>query len=76
MHIVYTLWFVFVGSHVIPHFSQPALTDKYARVEHLTYIYYLCRGQPSFAFANFVAAKLLGRSQVTKRLDHMPHVVQ
>ena len=67
LHTVVMLYCSFSGSHHIPHFSQPMLADKYARVEHLTYIHYLCRGQPSFAFANFMAAKLLGRSHVSKR---------
>jgi spatacsin len=57
------------GPPVIPHFSQPQLADRYARVERLTYLHYLSRGQPSFAFANFMAAKLLGRSNTTKRID-------
>ena len=57
------------GPPVIPHFSQPRLADRHARVEHLTYLHYLSRGQPSFAFANFMAAKLLGRSNTTKRLE-------
>ena len=41
--------------------------EKYALTEHLNYVYYLRRGQPSFAYANFVAAKLLGHSNTTKR---------
>lgn len=56
-----------VGSSQIPHFSSPALTDNFAFTEHLNYIYYLRRGQPSFAFANFVAAKLIGHSNTSKR---------
>ena len=51
----------------VPHFSSPALMEKYALTEHLNYIYYLRRGQPSFAYANFVAAKLIGHSNTTKR---------
>ena len=41
--------------------------EKYALTEHLNYVYYLRRGQPSFAYANFVAAKLLGHSNTTRR---------
>ena len=55
------------GPLVIPHFSQPELASRYARVEHLSYLHYLTRGQPSFAFANFMAAKLLGHSNTTRR---------
>ena len=65
--LTHSLLFLSSGSHDIPHFSQPALTESYAKVEHLTYIHYLTRGQPSFAFANFVAAKLLGRSNTSRR---------
>ena len=54
-------------SEDIPHFSAPVLTDKFAFTEHLNYVYYLRRGQPSFAFANFVAAKLIGHSNTAKR---------
>ena len=57
----------FLGSYDLPHFSAPALIDKSGLAEHLNYVYYLRRGQPSFAFANFVAAKLLGHSNSVKR---------
>ncbi|XP_064396222.1 spatacsin-like isoform X6 [Halichondria panicea] len=56
-------------SSELPHFSSPALTEKFAFTEHLNFVYYLRRGQPSFAFANFVAAKLIGHSNTSKRLD-------
>jgi len=51
----------------LPHFSCPALIERFAFVEHLSYLYYLRRGQPSFALANFVAAKLIGHSNTAKR---------
>ena len=51
----------------MPHFSQTHLSQKYAQVEKLTYQYFLCQGQPSFALANFVAAKLANRSNPNKR---------
>ena len=41
----------------MPHFSLPSLTSKHVHNQHLNYVYYLEHGQPSFAFANFVAAK-------------------
>ena len=55
------------GTSDIPHFSSIPLADQFALTEHLTYFYFLQRGQPSFAFANFVAAKLIGHSNTTKR---------
>ena len=55
----------------LPHFSSTALADKFAVSEHLDYVYYLRRGQPSFAFANFVATKLVGRSNTAKRYVHV-----
>ena len=55
--------------HEIPNFSSTVLTDKYALTAHLTYLHYLRRGQPSFAFANFVAARLLGHSNTARRID-------
>ena len=64
-------WFYcYVDFQEVPHFSSPALMEKYALTEHLNYVYYLRRGQPSFAYANFVAAKLLGHSNITKRLGY------
>ena len=71
--MVYLKWALlsfqlFIDFQEVPHFSSPALMEKYALTEHLNYIYYLRRGQPSFAYANFVAAKLLGHSNTTKRL--------
>ena len=57
----------FPGTSDIPHFSSVPLADQFALTEHLTYFYFLQRGQPSFAFANFVAAKLIGHSNTTKR---------
>lgn len=59
---------IFLDPLEMPHFSSAALTEKFALSEHLDYVYYLRRGQPSFAFANFVASKLLGRSNTEKRL--------
>ena len=59
--------FLIIDFKEVPHFSSPALMEKYALTEHLNYVYYLRRGQPSFAYANFVAAKLLGHSNTTKR---------
>ncbi len=56
-----------VAMSELPHFSSTALADKFAVSEHLDYVYYLRRGQPSFAFANFVATKLVGHSNTTKR---------
>ena len=50
-----------------PHFSQSVLCHQYAQTDKLTYIYYLYEGQPSFAFANFVAAKLANHSNLNKR---------
>ena len=50
-----------------PHFSSPPLAEKFALTEHLDYVYYLHRGLPSFALANFIAAKLLGHSFPIKR---------
>ena len=55
------------GTHELPHFSSPALAEKFALSEQLDYVYYLQRGQPSFAFANVVAAKLIGHSGATRR---------
>ena len=57
----------FVDTHDLPQFSSSTLAGKYALSEHLDYVYYLRRGQPSFAFANFVASKLLGHSNTAKR---------
>ena len=44
------------GSSEMPHFSLQSLavTPHY---QHLTYQYHLQQAQPSFAYANFVAAK-------------------
>ncbi|XP_019859323.1 PREDICTED: spatacsin-like [Amphimedon queenslandica] len=53
----------------MPHFSHPALTQHSSHSIKLTYTYYLYQGQPSFAFANFVAAKLSSKSNINKRID-------
>lgn len=55
------------GTYELPQFSSPALAKKFALSEHLDYIYYLQKGQPSFAFANFVAARLVNHSNTRKR---------
>ena len=57
-----------LDTYELPHFSSPSLAERFALSEQLDHVYYLCRGQPSFAFANFVTAKLLGHSNTTKRL--------
>ncbi len=54
-------------SQELPHFSQPHLSQKYALTVSLTYQYFLNQGQPSFALANFVAAKLANCSNPNKR---------
>lgn len=59
--------FCITDTYDLPHFSSPSLAERFALSEQLDYVYYLHRGQPSFAFANVVAAKLLGRSNTTKR---------
>jgi spatacsin len=51
-----------------PHFSQSALSHRYSQTDKLSYTYYLYRGQPSFAFANFVAVKLINKTNNTKRI--------
>lgn len=47
------------GSSEMPHFSLQSLaaTAIPAHSQHLNYQYYLLHSQPSFAYANFVAAK-------------------
>ena len=64
---VYSSVLYLVAPQEPPHFSQSVLCHQYAQTDKLTYIYYLYEGQPSFAFANFVAAKLANHSNLNKR---------
>lgn len=42
----------------LPHFSSPALVNKYAVIEQLDFSYYLRHARPSFAFGTFVVQQL------------------
>lgn len=68
---LFILFFFFFSavSKELPHFSQVSLSQLHAPTEQLNYHYYFSRGQPSFAFANFVAAKLVNTSNTSKKWD-------
>ncbi|KAF0040785.1 hypothetical protein F2P81_006683 [Scophthalmus maximus] len=48
----------------LPHFSSPQLVNKFALVENLDFLYYVCHGRPSFAFATFLVQRLSGCGDV------------
>ncbi|CAM5087629.1 unnamed protein product [Natator depressus] len=51
----------------LPHFSSPALVNKYAIMERLDFSYYLHHGRPSFAFGTFLVQQLV-KSKSPKQL--------
>ncbi|KAJ0069816.1 hypothetical protein NL108_014746, partial [Boleophthalmus pectinirostris] len=59
----------------LPHFSSPALVSRFALVENLDFLYFLCHGRPSFAFATFLLQHLNGCSDVKQLLQQAWHQV-
>nr|XP_008120270.1 PREDICTED: spatacsin [Anolis carolinensis] len=55
-----------IGSD-LPHFSCPALVNKYAVIERLDFSYYLCHERPSFAFGTLIVQQL-AKSKTPKQL--------
>ncbi|XP_057692628.1 spatacsin [Corythoichthys intestinalis] len=63
------------GTPEPPHFSSPHLVEAFALQEQLDFLYYLRRGRPAFAFADFLLHHLIGCQHVEQILQQAQHQV-